>query len=298
MTTEMYSSTDITLFQDHELFIEEALLDIDTWLTGSLLSTLPKEDSHINEDRTSLLTSDIISVNSLAISSVEDNESVSYDLHENITLSTSDTRQGQSSPQDNDSEDFSTTNGSLSIISNPPIVYGAEIFPSIMSKAFNEGDQDFVRLIIAAYISDECQFQFNRPVKSVTNVGNYAIADFFAQTALKCPDAIIIFKGRKKIPAPEKKGYYLRVRTHMSGTVADKSSLCGAKETIAEYVSPKKSKADVNAIRLAEVLIRQQQKHMQIFYRGFTYLFINDITSKIENYVINLSLTSIRGAVI
>lgn len=298
MAFEDYIGIDIDLFQRHELFVEDIILDIDTWLTESLLTTLSDGESYSDEDRSSLLNSDIISVNSLAISSADDSDSSSQAQTEKITLSSSSTPHRSQSSADIVSDDVSTLEECSSIISNPTVVYGAEMFPILMSEAFNQGDHDYVRSIISAYISDKCIFNLIKPVYSYHDYGSVAVMGFFDQTLEKCPDAIILYRGMKKIPAPERKGYYLKIKTHMSGIMADKTDLCGAKETLAELASPKRSKSDIEAIRLAEMLIRQQQKHIQIFCKGFTYLFIDEVTNKIEHYDISLSLTSIRGAAI
>jgi hypothetical protein len=287
---EGYTTTDIDLFQDVELLREEITSEFDTWLTESLLLSLSEQETTTNDDSLSLLNSDIISVNSFKISSSVDSSS-SYTLikrPKSSNITNSEMISENISPAEPDD--------TISMTSHPSIVYGAEMFPFILSDAFNQGDMDYIRSIILAYMSDHCVFQVNKPAYSTSEFGNRAVVDFYIKALFRSPDAILLFRGVKKIPSPQRQGYYLKIKTHISGTLIDKSDKCDAKESVVELVSPKTSKADAEAIRLAEIIIRQQQKHLQVFFKGFTYLFINQLTHKIENYDMSLSLSSIRAA--
>jgi hypothetical protein len=288
MVDEGYLSTDICLFQDDELLTEEITNEINIWLTDSVLSTLSDENTHTNDDSLSLLNSDIISVNSLILSSIDDSSS-SYTPVDSPKSS-------NTSKSEICSDNTSRADDSLSIVLTPSVIYGAEMFPSILSAAFNQGDLDYVQSIILAYISEKCTFQVNKPAYSHSQYGNQAVLKFYSDALSHCPDSVVLYRGVKKIPAPHKQGYYLKIKTHMSGTLIDKSDKCGAEGSITEFLSPKTSKADAEAIRLAEILIHQQQKHLKVFFKGLTYLFINESTHKIENYDMSLSLSSIRAA--
>lgn len=173
-----------------------------------------------------------------------------------------------------------------------------DVLPRRLADSFNEGDRANLKRLLHSYMSDSCKFTLCRPSSRIEKHGVLYMYEFYDHLATARPDCVHLIRRVSRLNL--KKGYAIRCKVHVSGTLSglqSPSTTFGKTPTSAmDFVDRNKfSRPNVEAIRQAENIILDRKDLPHVYLNGLFDYFVDEDINKIVAFRMKLSLSSIRG---